>query len=150
VSTSKEKEEAPSGEFCSRERGKTVRRVVAWHDRCGNPAVTHSPEGRRRWRNSLRRFDDGWWCSSSTPYVGEDEQVRPAVGASERQWRCGRRGVPGRGRQRWLARAVVTPAPLKAGGVGRQGQRVALGVQRPLTGGPGWRERSLTSGPAPI
>jgi hypothetical protein len=46
--------------------------------------------------------------------------------------------------------AVRTSVPLKVCGVGHRGQCMALGVQRPPTGRPGWRERSLTSGPAPI
>jgi hypothetical protein len=43
-----------------------------------------------------------------------------------------------------------TVGPLKACGTVAFGQRMVLGAQQPLTGGPEWREWSLTSGPTPI
>jgi hypothetical protein len=45
---------------------------------------------------------------------------------------------------------VGTAGPLKARDTVTFDRRMALGVQRPLTGRPGLKERSLTSGPAPI
>jgi hypothetical protein len=45
---------------------------------------------------------------------------------------------------------VGTVGPLKARGTVAFGQRMVLGAQQPLTGGPEWREWSLTSGPTPI
>jgi hypothetical protein len=45
---------------------------------------------------------------------------------------------------------VGTAGPLKARGAVAFGWRVALGVKRPPIGKLGWREWSLTSGPAPI
>jgi hypothetical protein len=60
------------------EAGKPVRRVVARHSGHVKPAATHSPEGRRRWCDSPRRFDDGrWHCSSALDDLrGEDGQLR--------------------------------------------------------------------------
>jgi hypothetical protein len=42
-----------------------VRQAVAQHGGCGKPAMTHSPEGRRRRRDYPRHFAGSrWHCSS--------------------------------------------------------------------------------------
>jgi hypothetical protein len=134
------------------EGGKWARRAVARHGGCGKPAKTHSTEGRRRWRDSPRRFDDGRWrCSSMLGDLrGEDGKVRQAVGADERQWRRGRRGIPGRRRQRRVAQSGLNADAFKGAWRRASRRRVALGVLWPPTGGPGQRRQPLIGGPALI
>jgi hypothetical protein len=111
-----------------------VRRAVARHGKRGKPAATQSPEGRRRrcdspHCDSPQRFNDGrWHCSSMLNDLrGEDGQVRQAVGAGEMQWSWGLRGLPGRRRQRRLARSSWNVGAFK--GVRCRASRVAHGTR---------------------
>jgi hypothetical protein len=129
-----------------------VRRAAARHGGRGKPTMTHSPE------RSRRRRPTRWSRERLGPVAllwARRQCSAPVDLRAKEDGRGGRHG------EMMAARRALTDedggdrngqnaSVFKDARCWAMGRHVALGVQRPPTGGPGQRSQPLTGGPAPI